>query len=384
MKILRIHYKNAGIFEDDFEIDFVARDKVTNKEVVYNYHSSFYTQNTIALAGMNASGKTSALHLIKMAMDIVLKQTSLKNLDIPLGLIGEQTEMIVDFYTEIDNKYYRLESTFKKVDSIDDEAFPYGYATEKLYQKLGGQIKSKKMTTHFDDKDIISTRETLLGNVGFLRDDDSILFYNLKEVAEKNKRNYTSMINENNVNLYRVQGIASMEDIGVFDNSIESMNIDGSKLSVKFKNNESEINCMNVPDKNYLLSSGTSKGGNILFMLKRILRGGGYLIIDELENHFHKRLVELIIDLFNDEDINRLGATLIFTTHYAEVLDSIERKDNVFLFRRTSNYTAEVVRYSDIINRIENRKSEVFLSNYLGGTAPSYNAIQKFKESVWG
>ena len=44
----------------------------------------------------------------------------------------------------------------------------------------------------------------------------------------------------------------------------------------------------------------------MLHWVKGIIRNGGYLIIDELENHFHKRLVQFIIDLFNDPEIGCL------------------------------------------------------------------------------
>jgi AAA15 family ATPase/GTPase len=138
-----------------------------------------------------------------------------------------------------------------------------------------------------------------------------------------------------------------------------------------------------MPNQNYLLSSGTAKGGNVLFWLRGIIRNGGYLVIDELENHFHKRLVEFVIELFNDEDINKKGATLIFTTHYAEILDSIERKDNIFVLVRDKKFVTQVIRYSDEVKRVENKKSEVFLSNFIKGTSPAYSSIQAFKESIW-
>lgn len=38
---------------------------------------------------------------------------------------------------------------------------------------------------------------------------------------------------------------------------------------------------------------------------------GGYLLIDELENHFNKAIVENIIEFFQS-DVNKNGATIIF------------------------------------------------------------------------
>lgn len=383
MRVLKIEFRNIGLFENGFEMDFVARDRVTDKNYVYNYHKNFNIQSTISLIGANATGKTSALQLINMAFEIVLKQESLKNILIPRGLIKDNTVMIIDFYDITDNFYYRLESCYEFIDTSDSEDNLLKYKEEKIYRKRASKVMNKSQINDFSFEDIIFTRDNLRKEVLFLRDDDSIMFYVVKRDDKKSFRMYKSLINENMMNFYRIGGNAAMTDINIFDDSIDSIKLEDSQLRVKFKNRSGELVCSTMPNQKYLLSSGTAKGGNLLFWLKGILRSGGYLVIDELENHFHKRLVQFVIELFNDNEINRNGATLIFTTHYAEVLDSIERKDNIFVLRRNKAYISEVIRYSDEVKRIENKKSEVFLSNYIKGTSPSYNSIQTFKESIW-
>lgn len=383
MKILKIEFNNIGLFENGFAVDFIARDKVTNKNNVYNYHSTFHTQNTIAIIGANASGKTAALQLINMVFDIILKQQPLEKLFVPNGLLKDDSEMVVDFFDAKSKSYYRLVSVFGNTHISENEIVNVKYVDEKLYKKNATTVTNKKQTTEFSEKDIISTRSKKRDEVNFLRDDDSILFYELSGNEEKGKNVFMSLINENMLNYYRVGGNASMIDINIFDNSIEELKLEDSQIKVKFKNKKGEMSCNNMPNQNYLLSSGTAKGGNVLFWLRGIIKNGGYLVVDELENHFHKRLVEFVIDLFNDEDINKKGATLIFTTHYAEILDSIERKDNIFVLVRDKNFVTQVIRYSDEVKRVENKKSEVFLSNFIKGTSPAYSAIQAFKESIW-
>jgi AAA15 family ATPase/GTPase len=51
-----------------------------------------------------------------------------------------------------------------------------------------------------------------------------------------------------------------------------------------------------------VLSSGTIKGINFLENTYSVLKNGGYLIIDEIENHMHKKLVQTIIRFFTDPD----------------------------------------------------------------------------------
>lgn len=106
-----------------------------------------------------------------------------------------------------------------------------------------------------------------------------------------------------------------------------------------------------------------------------MLKVGGYLLLDEIENHLNRQLVNVILDLFCSPETNPKGATLVFTTHYPEVLDHIHRKDNVYFLAKGKDSRSRAVKYSTRVKRIENKKSEVFASNFIGGTAPSYSNV---------
>lgn len=106
------------------------------------------------------------------------------------------------------------------------------------------------------------------------------------------------------------------------------------------------------------------------------------MLVDEIENHLNKQLVGMIIDLFESNETNAYGATLVFSTHYLEVLDYLKRKDNVYFLVRDEECLRSAIRYSDRVSRIENKKSEVFLSNYIAGTAPRYSEVQELKQLV--
>ena len=68
---------------------------------------------------------------------------------------------------------------------------------------------------------------------------------------------------------------------------------------------------------------------------------GGYLIADELENHFNKEIAATLVRFFLDKKVNKKGATLIFSTHYSELLDEFERNDNIYIIRNKEGISAE-------------------------------------------
>ena len=92
---------------------------------------------------------------------------------------------------------------------------------------------------------------------------------------------------------------------------------------MKFKDEE-EIILNHAADLEQYLSSGTIKGIITFSMVKEVLHSGGYLLVDEIENHFNKEIVTTLVRFFMDSRLNKNGGTLIFTTHYPELLDEYD------------------------------------------------------------
>lgn len=126
----------------------------------------------------------------------------------------------------------------------------------------------------------------------------------------------------------------------------------------------------------------------MISLIRTVLAGGGYLLVDELENHLNKEILHVLTDIFKEPTMNPKGACLIFSTHYAEILDFIDRKDSVYVARKSLETPTklELFNYSEDAKhptrkaRNDIKKSEIILSNYLGGTAPMYEDIKAFKE----
>ena len=79
-----------------------------------------------------------------------------------------------------------------------------------------------------------------------------------------------------------------------------------------------------------------------------------------------------------DEKVNKNGATLIFSTHYSELLDEFDRNDGIYVVRNKEGISAENL--ANILKRNDIKKSEVYDSDYLGGTVPAYEAYIALKK----
>lgn len=386
LRILRIEYKNLPVYDGNFAIDLFAADRVMKDESLYRMHNTLYLQNLISFAGMNATGKTTALRLINLAMRIVINNASLNDIiSIRYGMLGNDSEMIVTFCN--DDTVYQLHSYFAETNtSVASNISHYSFKEEILKSKSLKGIKRRKDLLNFDDAKVLAKRSELDAQAkSVLKPDDSIVIM----VTRDNDCIVQDVLTENYVNYSPMLGDTPSAVLNAFDENIEYLktytydqdNHKNLQWVLKFKNNETVYRTDNPIELNRLISAGTIKGQTIIGLATAVLSKRGYLIVDELENHFNKEIVHVILDLFNNEKTNPRGACLIFTTHYSEILDFIDRKDNIYLTRK-KNGLLSVSKLSNEINRNDIKKSELIISNYLHGTAPKYQQIKKLKDYV--
>ena len=150
---------------------------------------------------------------------------------------------------------------------------------------------------------------------------------------------------------------------------------------MKFKGKE-EIALNRFSDLNRYLSSGTIQGINTFLNAFKLFATGGYLVLDEIENHFNHEIVSTLIRFYMDKTVNKRGAVLLFSTHYAEILDEFDRNDCIYIVRNRHGITVENL--SAILKRNDIKKSEAYSSGYLEGTVPMYDAYMDLKKSIIG
>ena len=171
--------------------------------------------------------------------------------------------------------------------------------------------------------------------------------------------------------------------IAVLDSTIEKLcfeQIEGKTfIHLKFKEKE-EIILNNTVDLERYLSLCTIKGIIVFSMVKEVLQSGGYLLMDEIENHFNKEIVTTLIRFFMDSHFIKNGGTLIFTTHYPELLDEYDRNDGIYLVRNCNGITVENL--SGILIRNDIKKSEIYQSGVIEGTTLAYETYIHLKKSL--
>lgn len=383
-KVLRIVFDNVPLFKDShLEIPLVALDRVADKAQVFNIHKTIYTQKIIALAGVNASGKTSTLKLLYLGMAIVLKNTSLNECSYGTDFLVDNSKLTIDFFH--DSCFYRLQSVIGVNSNDLTEQHTLYFKEEILYRKSTNDIHKKNDVFSFDETDIIRKRSTMEQEaLSVLKDDDSIVI----TVTRNCSTALTQLFPFTDINLLAAPGATPSKVLHVFDPSLDMLNVNnnGGQFSyqVKFKDWSDPITLHSPLSLSNLVSSGTIKGQNLMSLIRIVLKSGGYIIVDELENHLNKELLRMITNLFKNEQINYFGACLIFTTHYTEILDFMDRKDNIFIARK--NYQGitgiDILNYAHEVRRNDVKKSDVILSNYIRGTVPRYEDIQELEDSL--
>ncbi len=119
----------------------------------------------------------------------------------------------------------------------------------------------------------------------------------------------------------------------------------------------------------------------ITFTLAReVLLSGGYIVVDELENHFNKEITATLMRFFMDRKLNKNSGVLIFSTHYPELLDEYDRNDSIYITRNRNGITAENL--CTILKRNDIKKSDAYQSGFLEGTTPTYEAYMQLKRSL--
>ena len=117
--------------------------------------------------------------------------------------------------------------------------------------------------------------------------------------------------------------------------------------------------------------SEESLGTQVIFsyipVFKDVLDNGKVLIIDEFDKSLHPFIVKYIVEIFNNLEINKKGAQLIFNTHDTNLLDlELLRRDQIWFTEKNSEDGSTTIYPLDdfSVRKTENVEKGYLLGRY--------------------
>ena len=370
MKILGIRATGFKNCVDNFGIDFVAKSKKTSEDKEYELleiAEGLYVYSTVGIVGKNASGKTSTLELLDWCCDILgtfrLSGKKSNYHGISLEILFYEEGYIYKYTVELDN-----------ADTLDDRAI---FKNQKLFRKKYYKTKINQLISEEWKEKYMSEEE--------IPEDFSIVFFVLKRSTIREIYYDSSMEDEKGfLTTFKVMDIFKLDHkflthiLKIFDENITGLRqIDDNNYLLIYQGKETSYS---AEELYRFLSSGTTKGINLYITAVMSLRMGFDLVVDEIENHFHRTLVENLILLYKDKKVNKKNATLYFSTHYCELLDLFNRSDNIWITHSKGKVEISNM-YEEYGIRTELLKSRKFYQNTFD-TAINYEALMHLKKEL--
>lgn len=216
MKILRITAQGLPLFKDDLDICFYSKQRVSDddKDSLYKMEGNYYLNPACAFIGINASGKTSALKVINLALNIVNNEP-INHVDSRYILLGTEKATITTYFYD-NRKYICCLETVITAKKAKTENFIYSILSEKMWEKPLSSVNSKKYLTDFTGIEPIKIRKT---DEEFLPDDISLIISHNKKTNDT--VNVLSLLSYMDVNVLPFTEEIPLEVIAFLDPTIE-------------------------------------------------------------------------------------------------------------------------------------------------------------------
>lgn len=377
LSLLKIRVSGYKLLEDCSEVDFLTKARVPetgdDESEIIEIADGLYSFNAIAITGSNASGKSTTLNLI--ANIIYLMKTGRWKYK-PSDFKKDHIDLHIEFFINnliylYDSKIYPQNRSDFGIGSpyclIKDEALKYAEYKPDVGKRYENELEYRidDISSGVEDTSILLfvCKDHLVGN--YLNP------FSINGVTVSNS--FFESLNVFNENL-------TGEIVKLLDDSIEEIKYLGGD-SVEFKRFSEPKLILNRIQLLEQLSNGTIKGIELYIRVVSLLKSGGILIVDEIENCFHKNLVNNILFLLMDKTINKKNAQIIFSTHYVEILDVFNRRDNIFIAHKIAGKVVLSNLYEDYDVRCELSKSKRFNNNTFG-TLPNYERSMNVKNLI--
>ncbi|HOV27721.1 MAG TPA: ATP-binding protein [Pseudobacteroides sp.] len=380
--ITKLIMRNFKSFKYKTTIDFT---KTNYKVLDIPNVSDIGVLKGMMFVGANASGKSNALHAIRLLLDLLFMEKEI-NSGLFACLFSEIPDFSLDYYFKIDDKEIRYYFEFDVKKTILSEKL---YVDGKvLLERMG--ITAKSYITDNENYDNLD-RETL-----FLR----TVYFNTRFAGNEILRQWFDFLQhsiylnafDRKVLSYGKQDFRItkyIEDKGTeqinkffednnFDQYIEYANeAKGEHVVIKYHKDEDKMLFFKRKGINIPIPYGEESLGNrtLLNLLPAFLfvaQHNGMLLIDEFSSGFHNELEELLVKYFMN---TAKRSQMIFVSHSTNLLStSLLRPDQIYSVEFDGQSGSSIKRFSDEQPRVAQNLEKMYLSGVFGGL-PKYKDV---------
>lgn len=370
-----------------------------------------------AIYGPNAAGKSNLIKALKRMGSIVLESATKTQQGDPIPVTpflfdenssNEATEFEVIFINEGVRYQYGFAST---KDIVVEEwliAYPKG-RPQKWFSRV---YNGEKESSEFEMGNFLTGQKTTWQNATrnnalFLSTAIQLNSEQLKPVYNWFKQklrianvrgwspSFTVSLCDEKTTKEKVLAFLKTADFDIHDIKIEEEKFDPERLSEEIPTAVREEIINEFKDKNILdvktihktinnklvelefdeESDGTQKFFSFAGPWLDTLENGYVLVIDELHDNLHPKLVKYLIDLFHNSKTNPNNAQLIFTTHETSILNQgVFRRDQIWFCDKDDEQATKLYPLTDFSPRKEKENLEL---GYLSGR---YGALPFIKD----
>jgi len=231
-----------------------------------------------------------------------------------------------------------------------------------LFLSMGAQLNSEQLQPIFDwfNKDIV-----------ILNEESKLLPNKTIELLQQDESRK------------QIKGFLSSADISISDIKVVTkteagqsvhLNLSDGKPEVRTEKTEEVVHQVQFSHETdhgnatFDLKDESSGTRNLLFLsgpVLDIIKQGKTLVIDELDTSLHTLLVRELVQLFQDQEANKTGAQLIFSTHDTALLDAtgLFRRDQIWFVEKGIDQSSSLIALSEF----SPRKNEALEKGYLTG-----------------
>ena len=415
MHLLRFTFENHRSFRDEATLD-LTRPTLKTLRPPKGTTWTDHIHHVDGIYGANASGKTNVLDALHYALGAIGSSATSwlehpRFLRVPFALMPQYATAPATYELEFihDSQRYELRFITRPEGIVEESLRVVGTRWKTIYTRsedglvsgLSGvpRVATRELAlsraARLDHPTAAPVWEALMRGFDIYRVGD-------REVNERLDR-IARQLRDRSLSLDDLVTLAQIADTGITHIEVEEQAIPPQLARLfaemqKAAPDDEATDLSNFIARNLLFRHGTDSGrlrdtdestGTMAWLalgtaVVDALREGKVLVVDELGSSLHPQLSRLIIDWFEDPEINMMGAQLIFTSHDMTLLDAgrgdREKREQVWFVEKGTDGASELFNLSDFPLQKRSNITKQYLEGQFGGlpyTAPSlvYNLL---------